>query len=317
MRLAPIRIGKKSCMSEKSNRIILEFYGRQSIITDPGKYTYMFDDLPSDVLSLVKTVQGLLVSFSWREAYGLKIPQERHREIYLRTVPEMLKQILELDSSSLIVERALKKRKVSLCRDFAVLLVSMLRHQGVPARARVGFAGYYRAETPRYWDHRIAEYWNEESNCWVLVDAMADKTQLELLRFRIDPLNVDRSSQFLLAGEVWQRCRAGKANPWEFGDSPEDLGMPTIRYALLHDFDYLNKNELVGFDAWHDFISKSENQITENERKLLDEIAEKTNHSDSHFNELRNLYHTTPYGQAIETRLSSLQPFRYHSGGAF
>jgi excinuclease ABC subunit A len=264
----------------------------------------LFDHLPHDLPNLVKTVQGLVVSLPWKDAYGLNTPEERHREIYLRTIPEMLKRILELEPSSLVVKRLPEKRKVSLCRDFAVLLVSMIRHQSVPARVRVGFAGYYRAETPRYWDHRIAEYWNKELSRWVLVDAMTEEPILERLRLKIDPLNVDRTSQFLLAGDVWQRCRAGKAKPLEFGDSPEDLGMPPIRNALLQDFDYLNKNELVGFDAWHELISKPENEVTEEDRRLLDEIAETTCHVDSQFDTLRNLYQKTPYGQAIQRRIA-------------
>jgi excinuclease ABC subunit A len=304
--MVSIRDEKEPSGSRKSKSLILEYYEQQGIITDPCEYKHLLDDIPREISRLVKTVQGLLVSLPWREAYGLEISQDRQKEIYIRTVPDMLKQILELDSSPLTVERPPQKRKVSLCRDFAVLLVSMLRYQHVPARARVGFAGYYRAETPRYWDHRIAEYWNERLNCWMLVDAMTDKTQLERLRFQIDPLNIDRSSQFLLAGDVWQRCGAGKANPKEFGDSPDDLGMPPIRYALLHDFDYLNKNELVGFDAWHDLISKPENELTEEERELLDELAELTNHVDTHFNALRKLYCTTPYGQSVQLKLSSL-----------
>jgi excinuclease ABC subunit A len=267
-------------------------------------YSHLFDHLPSDLPNLVKTVQGLLVSLPWEDAYGLDTPRERHREIYLRTVPEMLRRILELNPSSLTMKRQPEKRKVSLCRDFAVLLVSMLRHQGVPARVRVGFAGYYRAEIPRYWDHRIAEYWNRELKRWVLVDAMTEEPIRERLRFKIDPLNVDRNSQFLLAGDVWQKCRAGKAKPQEFGDSPDDLGLPPIRYALLQDFDYLNKNELVGFDAWHELISKPENEVTEEERRLLDEIAEITCHVDSQFNALRKLYQKIPYGQAIQSRLA-------------
>jgi excinuclease ABC subunit A len=279
---------------------------RHSVITDPGKYASLFDDLPHGIQSPVKIVQGLLVSLPWEDAYNLDIPRERHREIYLRTVPEMLKRILELDLSSLIVKRLPEKRKVSLCRDFAVLLVSMLRHKNVPARVRVGFAGYYRAETPRYWDHRIAEYWNEELNRWVLVDAMTEEPILERLRFKIDPLNVDRNSQFLLAGEVWQKCRAGKTNPQKYGDSPDDLGMAPIRYALLQDFDYLNKNELVGFDAWHELITKPEKEVTEQDKHLLDEIAEVTFHVDSQFRALRNLYQQTPYGQAIQSRIVSL-----------
>jgi excinuclease ABC subunit A len=276
------------------------------VITDPSTYFHLFENLPHDLPNLVKTVQGLVISLPWEDAYGLDTPRERHGEIYLRTVPEMLKRILELDSSSLTVKRPPQKRKVSLCRDFAVLLTSMLRHQSVPARVRVGFAGYYRSETPKYWDHRIAEYWNDKLNRWVLVDAMTEEPILERLKFKIDPLNIDSSSQFLLAGEVWQRCRAGKADPKEFGDSPNDLGLPPTRYALLQDFDYLNKNELVGFDAWHSLINKPESEVTEEEKALLDEVAEMTNHVDSNFNGLRELYQTTSYGQTVQSRLSSL-----------
>jgi hypothetical protein len=107
-----------------------------------------------------------------------------------------------------------------------------------------------------------------------------------------------------LAGDVWQKCRARKAEPQEFGDSPDDLGMPPIRYALLHDFDYLNKNELVGFDAWHSLINKPENEVTKEEKALLGKVAEMTNHVDSYFNALRELYQTTSYGQAVQSRLS-------------
>jgi excinuclease ABC subunit A len=293
-------------VSKKGTSPILDFYVQQSQITDPGKYAYLFEDLPHSIQSLVKIVQGLVVPLPWEEAYGLDTPRERHREIYLRTIPEMLKRILELNPSSLVVKRPPEKRKVSLCRDFAVFLVSMLRHQSVPARVRVGFAGYYRAETLRYWDHRIAEYWNEGLNRWVLVDAMTEEPILERLRFNIDPLNVDGTSQFLLAGDVWKKCRAGKANPQEFGDSPDDLGMAPIRYALLQDFDYLNKKELVGFDAWHELIIKPEKEVTEQDKHLLDEIAEMTFHVDSQFKALRNLYRKTPYGQAIQSRIASL-----------
>ena len=288
----------------KNSRLILQYYTQQSVITDPGNYSHLFDQLPQDLPSLVKIVQGLVVALPWENAYGLDTPRERQREIYLRTVPEMLKRILELDHSPLTLKRIPQKRKVSLCRDFAVLLVSILRHQNVPARVRVGFAGYYCAETPRYWDHRIAEYWNKGLNRWVFVDAMTEEPILERLRFKIDPLNIDVGSQFLLAGDVWQKCRAGKVEPQKFGDSPDDLGMPAIRYALLHDFDYLNKNELVGFDAWHSLINKPENEVTEGEKALLDKVAKMTNHVDSRFNGLRELYQTTSYGQTVQSRLS-------------
>jgi hypothetical protein len=86
----------------------------------------------------------------------------------------------------------------------------------MPARVRVGFASYYHAEIPRYWDHRNAEYWNERLDRWVLVDAMIEEPILERLRFKIDPFNIDSSSQFLLAGSVWQRCRAARHRNQKF-----------------------------------------------------------------------------------------------------
>jgi hypothetical protein len=82
--------------------------------------------------------------------------------------------------------------------------------------------------------------------------------------------------------------------------------MPPIRYALLHDFDYLNKNELVGFDAWHELINKPEDEITDQDKHLLDEIAKVTCHVDSQFKALGNLYQNTSYGQAIQGQLELL-----------
>jgi excinuclease ABC subunit A len=107
-----------------------------------------------------------------------------------------------------------------------------------------------------------------------------------------------------LAGTVWQQCRAGLVNPFDFGDSPTDRGMAPIRYALLHDFDALNKIELVGFDAWHHLIDKPEEEVTETDRALLDEIAKLTTQPNIPLDELQSLYQQCEYGQAIQERLA-------------
>jgi hypothetical protein len=80
--------------------------------------------------------------------------------------------------------------------------------------------------------------------------------------------------------------------------------MAMIRYALLHDFDALNKHELVGMDAWHELIDKPEEAVSEEERALLDEIAALTIQADARFAELRSLYSTVSYGQAVQARLA-------------
>ena len=88
--------------------------------------------------------------------------------------------------------------------------------------------------------------------------------------------------------------------------SLDDIGMPPIRYALWHDFDALNKNELVGFDAWHSLINKPEDELSEEDRCFLDEVAELTIDVDSQLDSLRSFYKGSSYGQAIERKLSSV-----------
>jgi hypothetical protein len=284
--------------------MIRDYYTQQSTITDPQDYAYLFDDLPRDLPGLMKIVQGLLVFpfANWAQHYGFQVSEERCAELNLRTLPKMLKGILALDSAPLSVARPPEKRLYGLCRDFAVLLVAMLRHQGVPARERVGFGGYFNSDW--YWDHRITEYWDTSQQRWLLVDPRIDEVQRNVLDRKLDPLHITRQSPFLVAGEVWQLCRAGRADPETFVDSPTDRGMAPIRYALLHDFDALNKVELVGADAWHELITKPEEDISEADRELLDQIAEITIHVDTRFQELQALYAATSYGQAVQKQLA-------------
>ena len=74
--------------------------------------------------------------------------------------------------------RPLDRRLVGNCRRFSVLLVAMLRHQGVPARARCGFGAYFLPN--HFEDHWVVEYWNQEGGRWVFVDAQLDELQREV-----------------------------------------------------------------------------------------------------------------------------------------
>ena len=296
-------------MPQHPDETVRTYYTHHSAITDPHPYAHLFDDLPRDLPSLMEVVQGLLVFpyGAWAEHYGFQVAEERSTELRLRTVPKMLEAILLLDPAPLSIPRPPEKRLYGLCRDFAVLLVSILRHQGVPARERVGFSAYFGSDW--YWDHRITEYWDALRSRWVLIDPWVfvdprlDDIQHSALGSKLDPFNITRDSSYLLGGEAWQLCRAGQADPDIFVDSPTDRGMPMIRYALLHDFDALNKMELVGMDAWHDLIDKPEHELTAADVALLDQIAELTMHVDMRLDAVQELYGQIPYGRAVRERL--------------
>jgi hypothetical protein len=116
----------------------------------------------------------------------------------------------------------------------------------VPARARCGFANYF---DPRRWlDHWVCEVWDEISAGWKLVDAQLDVVQRSACKIDFDPLDVPRS-RFLVAGEAWQRCRAGELAPERFGIF--DLsGEYFIAGNVLRDLAAFAKLEMLPWDVW-------------------------------------------------------------------
>ena len=121
---------------------------------------------------LCKIVQGTTIHIFWAKHYGISLSEERKTEVQLRTIERRLARTLELDPHPLTETRPPEKKIVGNCRDFSVLLVSILRHQGIPARARCGFSAYFFPN--HFEDHWVAEYWNSEQQRWMLVDAQLD-----------------------------------------------------------------------------------------------------------------------------------------------
>ena len=99
-----------------------EYYAAQSIVTDPGKYLELYNDLPDDIPSLCKVVQGLTLHLHWAQAYGQNPSDERKTEVRIRQADRYLERVLELDNSPLATARPLEKKIVGTCRDFAALI---------------------------------------------------------------------------------------------------------------------------------------------------------------------------------------------------
>jgi len=264
----------------------LDYYATQGPISDPGERASLFDGLPADVPSLCEVVQGLLVHPAWAPVYGWTIAHEREAALQLRLIALTLGRIRDLDGRPLTETRSPETRFVGNCRDYTVLLSSMLRHQGVPARARCGFGGYFLPG--RFEDHWVAEYWNGAEGRWHLVDAQLDARQREVLRLNFDLCDVPRD-RFLVAGLAWQMCRAGEADPEAFGlTSLNEHGLWWVRDNLVRDVAALNKVELLPWDSWG-LAQGPEHVSKEAETALLDRVAELSQQPAS-FAELRDVY---------------------------
>lgn len=249
----------------------LTYYTHPGMMTDPKEYSRLLDGLPTSLAELCLVVQGIQVHIFWAERYGLKLSEERQKEVNLRTVVQKLKRIRELDDRPLNEARSLEKRLVGNCRDFSVLLAAILQHQGVPARPRCGFGTYFMPD--HYEDHWVCEVWRADGGRWGLVDAQLDALQQRALEIRFDPLDVPYD-RFVTGGKAWLMCRRRQENPDKFGIF-DMHGMGFIRGDLIRDFLSFNKVEILPWDAWG-LIAKEDKDLTEEDMALLDRIAELT-----------------------------------------
>ncbi|HEY69260.1 MAG TPA: transglutaminase domain-containing protein [Anaerolineae bacterium] len=264
----------------------LDFHARQSFMTDPGIHAERFSELPDGIPALCRVVQGLLIHQYWAGAYGYSIPEDRASEYQIRDVSSKLNRIIELDDHLLHEARPPERRIVGNCRDYAVLLTAMLRHKGIPARTRCGFAAYFRPGW--YEDHMICEVWNADEERWMFVDAQLDDLQREAMRIVFDPCDLPRD-QFLPGGVAWLRCRRGEMDPNDFGYGDTVGGMPNIRGNLIRDIAFLNRVEILGWDSWG-LIEGEDADLNEEDLALLDQAAALTLAGDDGFQELRALY---------------------------
>jgi hypothetical protein len=249
---------------------LLDFYAQHGLMSDPGAHADLFSNLPDDVPGLCKVVQGLLLHESpfWAEQYGYAIPPERAMESGIRDVAAKLGRVRELDERPLTEPRLYKHKLACTCRDFALLLTAMLRHKGVPARARFGFALYF--ELGWYGDHVVAEYWHADEQRWVLVDPQLDDLQCGVIGATFDPCDIP-SDLFVCGGQAWQKCQNGEVDPERFGFG-EFRGLWYVKGHLARDVAALNKVEMLCWDYWGIFV-RGDTELAQDELALLDRAA--------------------------------------------
>ncbi len=250
----------------------LDFYARQGQISDPGPYANRFDDLPTDLPAIIQVIQGVMLHLHWAGRYGVSLNKLRQEEASLRTVRDRLVKIFELQDAPLTQPRSLSDKTVGTCRDFSLLLTAILRHKGIPARARAGFGTYF--SPGQFEDHWVCEYWHPAGDRWVMVDPQLDALQCEALAIDFDPSDMPRE-KFVTGGEAWLRCQSKEADPDLFGIF-DMRGLDFIKGDLILDFLALNKIELLPWDNFK-LLATSFDEMSAAEKALIDQLAHISN----------------------------------------
>ena len=264
------------------------YFTQHGRISDPGAYSSLYKNLPTSILELVKLIQGVTIHVFWTERYGFRAPPERKDELQLRSMERRLSHTIELDPRPLSEPRPIDKKLLGNCRDHSLMLVSLLRHQGIPARARCGFGAYFMPN--HFEDHWVTEYWNQEQSRWIMVDAQLDALQCDVLKINFDTFDVPRD-QFIVGGKAWQMCRSGEQNPDKFGIF-DMHGLGFVRGNLVRDVASLNKMELLPWDCWG--VILNEQIDNSNDLSMLDEVAALTAGDVPDFEAVRSRYESDP-----------------------
>jgi hypothetical protein len=269
----------------------LSFYRSQSAISNPGAFAYLFDALPDNIDDLCKAVQGSYIHYTVAQQPDSGVPASHIGDVDTRHMEAILARIVALSDRPLTEPRPREQRFVGCCRDAALLLCSMLRHKGIPARIRVGFAAYINIGAPGFYcDHVITEYCNAAENPWKLVDAEQNDGLIAHNHIDFDVHDIPRD-KFLVAGAAWRLIQAGAARSENFGVSPQHdfRGVWAIRDRIIHDLAALNKVELLLWDWWSP-IKAHETNLAADESALIEQVANATGANPPDFETISSLY---------------------------
>jgi hypothetical protein len=238
-----------------ANRLkaLLDRYRRHSPVTDPGRHGRCLEALPTNVPELVEVIGGVFAHYEFDlPGTGFAMPAERRGEPDLRFAGRILDRILALGVGTLERPRPIEARYLGVCRDAGVLLISILRAQGVPARLRYGMTRHlYDARRP-FHDHVLVEYWSRADGCWKFADPRAYQSVREANGIP-DEYRADvPGSEFLTGREAWRAAREDDAAAFRLSGLTmnADAGLCRSRNLFLYDLASLAGWEPLMWDAW-------------------------------------------------------------------
>lgn len=286
--------GGKSQQAYKfsDDKSILKFYKQYSSFTDPGKYEYLYKNLPDSLPELCRLIKSQFIHpFSELPQYRNQIPKERWDEwiTMYPTVQLILKGLLSYDSRGIVYDRNPHNRLVLACRGNAIVLASVLKYRGIPARVCVGHAKYI--ESGYHVSHAICEVWNDTEKRWMLVDP--DMNMIDFNR-----------EQFDFSNEVWLKMQKGDINPNLYIQPPNITGLVSILGKISLDLSSLLGTEFTfaQYAPMLDYCLKNNNHLTARQIEILNKICKLMNTLDAkNLTELQEIYNKTPEIQITET----------------
>lgn len=201
-----------------------ERFARHSAFSDPGRHGPLLRELKG-IEEISRAVSNLVLHY---RAEAELLREDRGDEINSRWISVILDLDQQRHPRPLLEPRPPGDRVAGCCRDHALLAVAALREQGIPARVRIGFTGYFGPDFRG--DHVVAEWWNGDR--WQRFDPELEPGTRD---FDVRDLATGEGSPFETAAEVWAGYRAGRLDPMRYGVEgvPELTGPGFLRSSVI------------------------------------------------------------------------------------
>lgn len=244
-------------------------YSLHTPYSDPGRHAPLIADLPTDPTAVSAVARNLIVHY---RASGHELPVETRDDINARWLEEILSLDQSRDPRPLTEPRPITSRVQGCCRDHTLFSIGVLRSHGVPARSRVGFAGYFFDGWNH--DHVIVEAWLH--NRWQRFDPEIEVPPPTLPT----PMDIGHctvgSGGFVTAAQVWAGYRQGEIDAETYGVDPtvpifrgERFIFDEVIYEVAHRFG----DELLLWDGWGR-IGEPGEPVSDEDAAWIDGVAD-------------------------------------------
>jgi len=281
-------IPKSNALSINSTResvdtSLLDFYRQYSAFTDPGEYAYLFANLPDSLPELCSLIKSQIIHpYDDLPKYRELIPQERWNEAFSYPgVKSILEGLVSYDSSGFINDRKPEDRLVLGCNQNAILLASILKFRGIPARVRTGHATYIMPGF--HISHTVCEVWNENEMRWMLVDPSMDMVDFS-------------REKFDFSNELWLKLQNKDIDPNLYGIPRRYTGLVSIVGKVCTDLASILGTEYP-IDQYAPILDDifQNNQLSSKQIETLNKISELMKLIDAEsLSELKVIYNNNP-----------------------
>ncbi|ROS23021.1 transglutaminase-like domain-containing protein [Cellulomonas sp. PhB150] len=190
-------------------------YATHTAFSDPGSHADVLASVEPQPEAIHAAATALVVHY---RGQADRVTDAMRDDIDLRWLAAILDTAAARAPIVAGAPREVGEQVAGCCRDHTLVGLGVLRQHGIPARSRVGFAGYF--DPGFHNDHVVVEHW--DGSRWVRFDA-----ELGTVGFDFDTRDLPQGPRapFETAAEVWVAGRGGNLDASSYG---VDRGMPWL-----------------------------------------------------------------------------------------